>query len=174
MPETSDGRRSLLKLLLASPLALLRPLLASPTAVERKIALSDEQNARAAFDAFFNRGDGSIFESHGFSLGVPANDAFLHSVGLQVTVAGKGGRYRTAFPDLKVTILSSSEQGGVVTLRWRADGTHRGAIGNLHASGKHASVPGTSEITFVYGKITKFVSSFDHQNLRTQLGAALG
>jgi predicted ester cyclase len=174
MLETSNGRRSLLKLLLASPFALLRPLFASPTAVERKIVVSNEQNARAAFDAFMNRGDASVFEGHGFRTGVPANDAFLHSVGVLETVAGKGDRYRAAFPDLHVTILSSSEQGGVVTLRWRADGTQRGAIGNLHASGKRASVPGSSDITFVSGKITKFVSSFDHQNLRAQLGAAQG
>ncbi len=174
MHETPSPRRSVLKLLLATPLAFLKPLFAAPTAVERKIVVSDEQNARAAFDAFVNRGDGSVFESHGFGLGVPANDAFLHSVGVQVSVAGKGERYRTAFPDLKVTILSSSVQGGVVTLRWRADGTHGGAIGNLRASGRRASVPGTSEITFVSGKITKFVSAFDHQNLRAQLGAAQG
>jgi predicted ester cyclase len=170
MPETSNGRRSLLKLLLASPLALLRPLFAGPTAVERG-AVSNEGAARTAFDAYINHGDGSVFESHGFGLGVPASDAFLQGVGLHDTVAEKARSYRSAFPDLKVTILSSSERGGVVTLRWRADGTQRGAIGSLHASGKRASVPGTTEITFVYGKITKFFSSFDHQNLRTQLGA---
>jgi predicted ester cyclase len=59
----------------------------------------------------------------------------------------------------------------VVTLKWRADGTHRGAIGNLKPSGKRFSVPGGTEITFANGKITKFVSSFDHNDLRGQLGA---
>ena len=172
MSETSNGRRSFVKLLLATPLALLKPLLSAPTAVER--SAGEEQIARNAFDAYINRGDGSIFASHGFGLGVPASDTFLHSVGLQNTVAEKAKSYRSAFPDLKVTILSSSEHGGVVTLRWRADGTHRGAIGSLRASGRRASIPGSTEITFVYGKITKFVSSFDHQNLHAQLKAPQG
>jgi predicted ester cyclase len=172
MNETYAARRRFLKFLLATPFAFLKPLFAAPTAVERKIVLSNEQIAHAAFDAYMNQGDGSGFESHGFSLGVPASDPFLHSVGFSGHLGAKRAAYIKGFPDLKVTILSSSEQGGVVTLKWRADGTQRGAIGSLPASGKRASVPGSSQITFVYGKITKFVSSFDHNDLRTQLGAA--
>ena len=170
MNET-PARRGFLKFLLATPLAFVKPLFAAPTAVERA-RVPETQIAQDAFEAFLNRGDGSVFRMHGLDLGsIQASDPFLHSVGVHDTVMGKGGRYRAAFLDLHVTVLSSSQQGAVVTLKWRADGTQRGAIGNLKPSGKRVSVPGATEITFANGKITKFVSSFDHNDLRGQLGA---
>jgi predicted ester cyclase len=170
MNEMPTPRRRFLKFLLATPLAYVKPLLAAPTAVER-MTPSEKQIAQDAFDAFLNRGDASVLQRHGLDVSVPANDAFLRSVGRSTTVGNKGQAYRAAFPDLKLSFLSSSQQGNVVTLRWRADGAHRGAIGSLAATGRRASVLGTTEVTFVNGKIVKLVSSFDHNTLRGQLGA---
>jgi predicted ester cyclase len=170
MTETPSARRSFVKLLLATPLALMGRLFAAPTAVERRM-VDEKQIAQDALDALMNRGDGSVLQRNGFDTSRGATDAFLSSLGHQVQVAHKGGSYRTIFPDGKVTILGATQQGNVVTLKWRADGTHRGALGNLAPSGKRVSVPGTTEVTFANGKISKFVSAFDHNLLRSQMGA---
>src|SRR5512137_590602 len=52
--------------------------------------------------------------------------------------------YRTAFPDLKPTILASYRDGDVCVTRWRMDGTHRGELMGQAASGARCSVEGTS------------------------------
>src|SRR5436309_10730554 len=52
--------------------------------------------------------------------------------------------YRTAFPDLHITVEDAISDGDKVVLRWRSEGTHRGELVGLAPTGMKAVVTGVS------------------------------
>ena len=50
--------------------------------------------------------------------------------------------YRSAFPDLKITIKEQVAEGDLVATRWTAIGTHKGELMGVAATGKEATVTG--------------------------------
>ena len=79
--------------------------------------------------------------------------------------------YRTAFPDLRVTIEAQVSEGDLVATRWKASGTHQGELFGIAATGKQATVTGTSITRVSGGKIAEDWTNWDTLGLLQQLGA---
>jgi len=63
--------------------------------------------------------------------------------------------FRSAFPDLKVTIDYIIEQGDKVVARWTATMTHKGEFLGIAPTGKKATITGTSTQRISGGKIVE-------------------
>jgi steroid delta-isomerase-like uncharacterized protein len=78
--------------------------------------------------------------------------------------------YRTAFPDLKVTVEEQIAEGDLVATRWTARGTHRGPFLGMEPTGKQATVTGLTIDRIENGKIVESWNNWDTLGLLQQLG----
>ncbi len=79
--------------------------------------------------------------------------------------------YRSAFPDLQVTIEAQIAEGDMVATRWTARGTHQGDLFGMTPTGKQATVTGMTFDRFSGGKIVESWDNWDTFGLMQQLGA---
>ena len=79
--------------------------------------------------------------------------------------------FRSAFPDLKVTIDQVIEQGDIVVARWTATMTHQGEFLGYAPTGKKATITGTSTQRISGGKIVEGWDNWDQLGLLVQIGA---
>jgi len=79
--------------------------------------------------------------------------------------------YRSAFPDLRVTIEDQIAEGDKVVSRWSARGTQKGELLGMPASGKQATVTGISIDKIEGGKIVESWNNWDTLGMLQQLGA---
>ncbi len=79
--------------------------------------------------------------------------------------------FRTAFPDLKVTIDHIVEQGDKVVARWTATMTHKGDFLGFAPTGKKVTITGTSTQRISGGKIVEGWDNWDQLGLLVQIGA---
>jgi predicted ester cyclase len=80
--------------------------------------------------------------------------------------------YRSAFPDLRMTVDEAIASGDKVALRWHSEGTHRGELAGLAPTGVHGSVTGISIDRWQDGKVVEVWAEWDNLGLARQLGAA--
>ena len=78
---------------------------------------------------------------------------------------------RAAFPDMKVVIDQTIEQGDKVVARWTSTMTHQGEFLGFAATGKKATVTGTSIQRISNGKIVEGWDNWDQLGLLVQIGA---
>jgi len=78
---------------------------------------------------------------------------------------------RSAFPDMKVVIDQTLVQGYKVVARWTSTMTHTGEFLGFPATGKKATVTGTSIQRIVGGKIVEGWDNWDQLGLLVQIGA---
>jgi steroid delta-isomerase-like uncharacterized protein len=78
---------------------------------------------------------------------------------------------RSAFPDMKVVIDQTIEQGDKVVARWTATMTHKAAFLGFAPTGKRATVTGTSIQRISHGKIVEGWDNWDQLGLLVQIGA---
>ena len=82
------------------------------------------------------------------------------------------GTYREAFPDLRFEIVEQYCEGETVVSRWFAQGTHRGALMGIPATGrKGAPVEGITLSTFAGDRIACDRAVWDLFGLLRELGA---
>lgn len=75
-----------------------------------------------------------------------------------------------AFPDLKLELVANIiASNGMVAAPWLLFGTHKGAMGELQATGKSIVLPGCDFIDVVDGKIKEVRGYFDPEYLMEQL-----
>ena len=79
--------------------------------------------------------------------------------------------YRTAFPDLRLTIEMQVGEGELVVTQWTARGTHQGELFGIAPTGKQATVTGISIDRISDGKIAEDWTNWDTLGLLQQLGA---
>lgn len=110
-----------------------------------------------------------------------AREALNHDPGLPAELRDLRGpdalkrivtMYRAAFPDLQMTVDDVVASGDKVVLRWHSDGTHRGELAGLAATGVHGSVTGMSIDRWNNDKIVETWAEWDNFGLARQLGAA--
>ena len=82
------------------------------------------------------------------------------------------GKYRSAFPDVRMTVDDVIASDDKVVLRWHSEGTHRGELAGLAATGVRGSVTGISIDQWKDGKIVEAWAERDNLGLARQLGAA--
>ena len=82
--------------------------------------------------------------------------------------------YRSAFPDLRLTIEGMIAEGDQVALRWTSTGTHRGDLQGLAPTGKSIQTSGITILRFANGKVVEECARWDTLGLMQQLGAIPG
>jgi predicted ester cyclase len=85
--------------------------------------------------------------------------------GIKKVVTG----FRTAFPDLKLTVDEEIYAENKITIRWTVTGTNTGP-GEMPPTGKKVNFWGISVLHFANGKLTREFVAFDNQSLMEQLG----
>ena len=80
------------------------------------------------------------------------------------------GMYRTAFPDVRMTIEDMTAEGDRVVLRWTARGTNTGEMMGMPATGKPATVTGIIVNRIAAGKMVEGWGNVDALGMLQQLG----
>jgi steroid delta-isomerase-like uncharacterized protein len=78
--------------------------------------------------------------------------------------------YRTAFPDLRLTVEDIIAEGETVVARWSCRGTHKGDLNGIAPTGKHVNMTGISIARFTNGKMSEGFVNWDALSLMQQLG----
>jgi steroid delta-isomerase-like uncharacterized protein len=78
--------------------------------------------------------------------------------------------YRTAFPDLRLTIEEQIADDQGVATRWSAKGTHEGDLMGMAPTGKQATVTGITIDRIVDGRIAESWTNWDTLGMLQQLG----
>jgi steroid delta-isomerase-like uncharacterized protein len=84
----------------------------------------------------------------------------------KATISG----YRTAFPDLRITIEEQIADDQGVATRWSAKGTHQGDLMGMGPTGKQATVTGITIDRIVDGRIAESWTNWDTLGMLQQLG----
>ena len=79
--------------------------------------------------------------------------------------------FAAAFPDMKVVIDQTIEQGDKVVARWTSTMTHKGEFLGFAPTGKKAIITGTSIQRISNGKIVEGWDNWDQLGLLVQIGA---
>jgi steroid delta-isomerase-like uncharacterized protein len=82
--------------------------------------------------------------------------------------------YRTAFPDLHVTVEEQVADEDRVLTRWTTRGTHRGELWGIPPTGRSFAIGGVTLDRFEQGRIAESRESWDAASLLRQLGALPG
>jgi len=80
--------------------------------------------------------------------------------------------YRTAFPDLKLTIEDIIAEGETVMARWSCRGTHKGDLSGIAPTGKQFTISGVTIARLTNGKLAEGYVNWDALGLMQQLGVA--
>ena len=83
------------------------------------------------------------------------------------------GTLRSAFPDLRFTLLDIITAGDRVVLRWTFDATHTGDLGAIAATGNTVKTYGTTILRFEDGKVAEEWVARCVPGLMLQLGFTL-
>jgi len=78
--------------------------------------------------------------------------------------------YRTAFPDIRLTIDDIIAEGETVVARWSCRGTHKGDLSGIPPTGKQVNITGVSIARFANGKMEEGWVNWDALALMQQLG----
>ena len=106
-----------------------------------------------------------------------ADDFVTTVVGAPEQIRGPQGfrefvlMYRTAFPDLRISVDEQIAEGDTVVTRWTATGTHEGELMGIAATGKQATTAGINIDRFAGGKLVAGWGLFDQLGLLQQIGA---
>jgi steroid delta-isomerase-like uncharacterized protein len=141
--------------------ALAHPAFAGETAAQRKAV------ARRVFEEIFNQGRFEVASE------IYAKDFVNHGatrdVGLKEDQDAARG-WKSAFPDLKMSVEMMIAEGSLVTVLWRGEGTNTGEGNGLPATGKRLAGRGITIWRIEGGKIREEWSEFDQMRIMTQLG----
>ncbi len=78
--------------------------------------------------------------------------------------------YRSAFPDRHITVEDWVAEGDKVVTRFRAQGTHSGALMGVPPTGKQVTVTGIDVLGFKNSKIAEHWGNRDDLGMLQQLG----
>lgn len=133
--------------------------------------MSTEDNkalVRRFYEEIFNRGNMAVVDEL-----CTANYLFHDPTG---PVQGPEGfkqfatMYRTAFPDLHITIDDAIAEGDKVVARTTGRGTHKGELMGIPPTGKQIAVSGMTISRIVNGKAEETWANYDALGMLQQLG----
>ena len=78
--------------------------------------------------------------------------------------------YRTAFPDLRLTIEDIIAEGETVMTRWSCRGTHKGDLRGIAPTGKQINISGVTVARLASSKMVEGWVNWDALGLMQQLG----
>jgi steroid delta-isomerase-like uncharacterized protein len=85
-------------------------------------------------------------------------------------IAAVVSAYRTAFPDVRLTIEDQIAEGDTVVTRWSATGTHDGPLGGAPPTGRTGTLIGVNISRFSGLQIVEVWETWDGLGLLHQLG----
>ena len=97
----------------------------------------------------WNKGNFAVFDE------VLAPDYVLHPDGNRQALESAITQFRTAFPDLHMTVEEMIAEGDKVAYRWTARGTHQGEFEGIAPTGKPIQGAGITILRFANGKIVE-------------------
>ncbi len=134
------------------------------------MAVELKQAYRRLLEEAYGRGKLEVFDEICDS-GCRFHDPFIGE--MDVRQAKESCRtYRTAFPDLKPTVLASYLEGDTVITQWRMTGTHQKELIGIEPTGTRCTVDGITIAKFRGGKLVEDVTQWDALGLMRQLGVA--
>jgi len=80
--------------------------------------------------------------------------------------------FRTAFPDLHLSIDEQFGEGEKVASLWTATGTHKGEVMGIAATGNQITLSGTTITRFAGAKMAENLMYWDRLSFFEQLGVA--
>jgi steroid delta-isomerase-like uncharacterized protein len=128
---------------------------------------------RSTFEDLFNRADFSVADR------VFAAEFVGHDPALSQELHGPDEfklfvrMYRTAFPDLVLTIEDQRADGDEVVTRFTARGTHQGDLFGIPPTGQCVEITGISIDRLIADKIVESWTNYDLLGMMRQLGFAL-
>jgi steroid delta-isomerase-like uncharacterized protein len=133
-------------------------------------AESNKALSRRVLDEAFNAGNIDVidelvttdFVNHDAAL----PEAMIGPEAAKATISG----YRTAFPDLRITIEEQIADDQRVATRWSAKGTHEGDLMGMAPTGKQSTVTGITIDRIVNGRIAESWTNWDTLGMLQQLG----
>ena len=133
-------------------------------------AESNKALSRRVLDEAFNAGNIDVIDE------LVSTDFVNHDAALPEPLVGPDAAkatisgYRSAFPDLRITIEEQiADEQGVAT-RWSAKGTHEGDLMGVAPTGKQATVTGITIDRIVDGRIAESWTNWDTLGMLQQLG----
>jgi steroid delta-isomerase-like uncharacterized protein len=135
----------------------------------RKMSDANKIVSRRLVEEVFNQGKYDVIEEiivPTFVNHDPATGDVTGYEGVRQNIDG----YRSAFPDLKITIEEQLAEGDLVATRWTAKGTHKGELMGIAPTGKEATVTGLTLDKIEDGKIVETWNNWDTLGLMRQLG----
>jgi steroid delta-isomerase-like uncharacterized protein len=133
--------------------------------------MSAEENkatARRWYDGVFNTGNLDLINGL-FAPNFVDHDPVNPLPGLE-GVRQVVTMYRTAFPDLQITVEDWIAEGDKVVTRFRAQGTHQGPLMGMPPTQRRVTVTGIDILGFENGKITEHWGNRDDLGMMQQLG----
>lgn len=136
--------------------------------------MSEENKAiaRRFYEEYANKGDQSVVEE------LVAADFVDHNPPGPDIQPGREGliqvftTYRSAFPDLKITVEDQLAEGDKVVSRATVSGTNQGDFMGMPATGKSVSIGIVDILRFEGGKIAERWGEADFMGMMQQLGLA--
>ena len=132
-----------------------------------------EQNkaiVRRLFEEFWNRGSLSVADQL-FTPNYTHHDSSSPDFGHGPESERKRANlYRTAFPDLRLTIEDLIAEGDTVMARWSCHGTHKGDLNGIAPTGKPFTISGVTVARLLNGKLAEGFVNWDALGLMQQLG----
>ena len=125
---------------------------------------------RRSFEELWNKGNLSLADEL-FTPNYEHHDASSPDFGRGPESEKKrAALYRTAFPDLQLTIEDIIAEGQTVVARWSCRGTHKGDLSGIAPTGKQVTISGVSIARFTNGKMVEGWVNWDALGLMQQLG----
>jgi steroid delta-isomerase-like uncharacterized protein len=125
---------------------------------------------RRSFEELWNKGNLSLADEL-FTPNYEHHDASSPDFGRGPESEKKrAALYRTAFPDLQLTIEDIIAEGQTVVARWSCRGTHKGDLSGIAPTGKQVTISGVSIARFTNGKMVEGWVNWDALGLMHQLG----
>jgi steroid delta-isomerase-like uncharacterized protein len=134
-----------------------------------QIALAEKNKAhvRRVFDDLFNRGRYEFIEQI-YAKGCPVHFGNRNTRLEQAVAEGKG--WKSAAPDLEMTVERIDTERDFVVVDWIARGTNTGKGNGVPATGKKVVIRGNSRFRVANGKIVEVWNNFDRDEIFRQLG----
>jgi steroid delta-isomerase-like uncharacterized protein len=140
--------------------------------LKRRTTVSEQNKAvvRRLFEEVWNQGYLPVAD-HLFSPNYAHHDPSTPDFGRGPESERKRtALYRTAFPDVRLTIEDIIAEGETVVVRWSCRGTHKGDLNGIAPTGKQFTISGVSIARFTNGKMVEGWVNWDAQGLMQQLG----
>jgi len=134
------------------------------------MAVDLKQSVRRLFEEAYGKGNVAVFDEV-CDPGYRGHDPVAGDTDLDEAKEACQG-YKTAFPDLKPTILASFVDGDCVVTQWRMTGTHQRPLMGIDPTGRRCTVDGISIARFKGPRIVEDWAQWDALGLMRQLGAA--